>query len=96
MNHDHLADSIISLVYRVLHRHDAPVAKVYSAIWNNVNAGDALLSDITLVIGGSPVKGCPKITSATFTSGDPILVIKGPGIPWTILGEILGDITAVA
>ena len=94
-SHDKLADSIISLVYRVLGRGDAPVAKVFSAVWQNVNAGDALLSDIQLTNGASPVKGVPKVTSGTFVAGDPILVIKGPGVPYTILGKLLGDVTAV-
>ena len=95
MNHDELADAIISLVYRILGRHDAPVAKVYSAVWNNANAGDAALSDITVVVGASPVSGCPQIGTTAFIAGDPILVIKGPGVPWTILGKITGDITMV-
>jgi hypothetical protein len=95
-SHDNLADEIISLVYRVLRRGDAPVAKVYAAVWNNVNAGSASLSDITLVEGLSQVKGCPKMNADTFAANDPILVIHGPGIPYTIIGKTVGDIKLAA
>lgn len=93
-NHDELADAIIDLVYRVLGRHDVPVAKVYSAVWQNANAGDALLSDILFVVGNTTVKGVPQIGTTSFVANDPVLVIKGPGVAWTIIGKVNGDITA--
>jgi hypothetical protein len=91
-NHDALADSIISLVWRILRRHDAPVAKVYTGFWKNANPGDASLSDVILT-SGEPVTGCPKIGSPSFSVNSPVLLIKGPGVPWTILGVFQGDIT---
>lgn len=93
--HDKLADSIISLVYRVLGRGDAPVAKVHQAVFSNVNAGDANLSDVVLIHGNSPVTGVPKIGSGSFTAGDPLLIITGPNTPYTIIGKVFGDITNV-
>lgn len=92
MNHDELADSIIDLVWRILRRGDAPVAKVYTAHFSAINAGDPNLGDITLT-SGSLVKGCPHLNSDTFSIGDPILVMSGPGVSYTIIGKIVGDIT---
>lgn len=88
-----LADTIIDLVWRILRRGDAPVARVYTAHFTAINSGDANLADITLT-NGNVVKGCPHLNADTFAVGDPLLVITGPGVPFTIVGKIVGDITA--
>lgn len=94
-NSDVLADAIIDLVWRVLRRGDAPVAKVYAAVFKNVNADDANLADITMVPNGAVVKGVPHMNADTFSVGDALLIITGPNIPYTILGKTVGDITLV-
>lgn len=90
-NFDGVVDAIVNLIYRVLNRPDAPLAHVYIYIWQNVNANDSNLSDLTDLRGNSIV-GVPKATSDTFSQMDTVLCTRGPGVPITIIGKMRGDI----
>jgi len=89
---DRLADSIVTLIYRVLGREDAPVAKVQMAIWKAANSTDSNLSQVRL-LNGTQLDYIPKLSGLSFSANDPILVLYGPGVPYTIIGKVVGDIT---
>lgn len=91
-NYNDLADAIVKFVYRALNRGDAPVAKVYMAVFVAANSLDANLSQIRFP-DGSVVDYIPKLTSHVFTANDVVMVITGPAVPMHILGLSLGDIT---
>lgn len=94
-SYDDLADSIVNFVYRALRRSDAPVARLYMGFWVSVNSLDSNLSKVRFA-DGTTVDAVPKLSSAgTLVANDPILIARGPGIPLTILGKALGDITVV-
>lgn len=94
--HNQLADAIVTFVYKALGRSDAPVAKILAATWVATNTLDANLSKIKFP-DGSVVDGIPKNVSTTgLTAGDPVLVIRGPGVPMTIICKYHGDITVLA
>lgn len=60
--------------------------------WQGAEAEDANLSSID--IEGITVRWARKLEHVTgLAVGDQVICIKGPGVPVTIVGVIIGDIT---
>lgn len=94
-SHDALAQAIIDMIYKVLNRSDSPAASVQMGIWLATNALDSNLSKVQLV-NGSTVDGVPRSSNATgLSANDIILLIRGPGVPLTILCKVVGDVSAL-
>lgn len=92
---DKFVDGMVALIYRILRRRDAPVARCYMAYFVQDNAIDSNLADIRK-LDGSLVAGLPTLSSVpALTANDPILVLTGPAVPDTVIGKVVGDITAV-
>lgn len=93
---DKTATAIKDLIYRILGSTEAPVAKVFSAVFVAPNATDANLSQVKMTVQGDLVDAVPKNDGVTgLSAGDPLLLIRGPGVPLTIICRFHGDITAV-
>lgn len=64
------------------------------ARWNGSESVDANLSSVTPTGSTEAVRYCPKLSHVTgLTAGDTVLCIKDRGIPLTIIGRPVGDIT---
>lgn len=92
--HETVADKIVQLINRRLQQTDAPIGRIYQATFNNNNAVDSSLCDITMATG-DVVTGCPRQKGLTFTAGDTLLVVRGPGTPMIVVCATSGDITAI-
>ncbi len=63
-------------------------------VWLAVEATDANLSQVR--VAGQTLRYIPKLASAsTLAVGDQVLLVKAPGIPLIILGEVVGDIRLI-
>jgi len=93
-NRETLADKIVALIHKILRQSDAPIGRVYQATFLNNNAVDANLCDIRMATGDK-VAGCPRAKGTTYTSGDVLLVVRGPGTPLIVVCALSGDIAAI-
>jgi hypothetical protein len=87
-----LAQAITDLVVRKI----ATLAPTFDiGVWQAVEATDANLSQVKS--GGQILRYVPKLASASALAvGDPVLLVKAPGVPLIILGEIVGNIKLVS
>lgn len=71
----------------------APVTKSSMAVFVAANAIDANLSKVKLM-NGTVVDYIPKGNHVTgLVAGDPVLLVKAPGVALTIIAKVHGDIT---
>lgn len=90
---DKTADAIYDLIMRILDRPETPVARVWMGVWLSANTVDANLSKISM-LNGDTVDFVPKSNAVTgLTAGDPVLLVRGPTVPMTIIAKVHGDIS---
>lgn len=84
-----VADAIKEYVDRLITQR-TPTA--YLGVWLAAEAVDSNLSQVS--VQGNTWRFIPKLESVTgLVATDKVLIIKFPGLPATIYGVILGDVT---
>ena len=87
----YLAKSITDLVIRKISELSP---KFDIGVWLAVEATDANLSQVKCA--GQTLRYVPKMGSASALAvGDPVLLMKAPGMPTMIIGEIVGNIKLI-
>lgn len=69
-------------------------SKVVLGVWVAAESIDANLSQVK-VTDSLTYRYVPKVASLSLVAGDQVVMIKGKGTPLIIVGEVVGDVTAV-
>lgn len=93
MSQSYLAYSIQQMIKNQMNRNNTlPTARRYQAVWNNAEASDSNLSNITLQ-GGGTARYVPKLAHVTgLSAGDIVIVDQSGPTPFMITGKPVGDI----
>jgi hypothetical protein len=87
-------DNVVKAVYTYVRTLiDQSAHKFFQGKWVGAESVDANLSSVTIDgLSYRFIRKCSHVTG--LSSNDNILLIKGPGTPMTIIGKLVGDITA--
>lgn len=90
-----LADAIVgSAVETVMKQLGNVVSPFVYATFVAVEAADADLSKVTLSGSATVARFVPKLSHVTgLSAGQTLLCIKSKGVPLTIIGRVVGDIS---
>ena len=93
MYFDKTPDELVSLITDLVRDSIARMGfKILQGTWLNAEAEDADLSSLLIV--GLSVRWARKADHVTgLSAGDQVLCLHGPGLPVTIIGVVVGDIT---
>lgn len=62
-----------------------------TGIWVAAETVDSNLSSVR--VGDSILRFVPKLSGVSPSANDTVLMLKAPGVPLTIMGVLVGDIT---
>lgn len=93
---DRLADALASRIRSIINdeRNSPGRSQLFLGTWNSAESVDANLSKVTISGQPMPSRFVPKASHVTgLSSGQTVLLAKGPGVPMHIYGILVGDIT---
>lgn len=92
---DFLSDQINHAVQRGIQRQLGNVVSPYFyGTFVATEAADANLSKITVAGNAAEFRFVPRLAHVTgLTAGETVLCVKGKGVPLTIIGRVVGDIS---